>query len=221
MWSRGSARGSSNAHAIHAGVARVHGFPIARVAQRWGGLATCSSPASDPYCRSADAVTRLSRCVIDALAIGSSREPNSTERLGSVGVQPVGAIVTSEAPTSHSAPDRGEGVAPWALAPAPVCLEGEMTLHRAVELRDTLLGALAQQGSLVEVDLSGINEIDTAGVQLLLWAKRTAMARNKELRLVGQSPTVVHVLETLGLTAYFGAPAFFLFGMEESVEETP
>ena len=91
-----------------------------------------------------------------------------------------------------------------------------MTLLRAVELRDALLGALEQQGSPVEIDLSGVNELDSAGVQLLLLAKRTALAKSKELRLVGQSPAVIEVFTTLGLNEYFGAPAFFLFGMEET-----
>jgi anti-sigma B factor antagonist len=91
-----------------------------------------------------------------------------------------------------------------------------MTVQRAVELRDALLGALEQQVSAVDVDLSGVSELDTAGVQLLLIAKRTALARSKQLRLVGQSSAVVQVLETFNLVAYFGAPEFFLFSMEDT-----
>jgi anti-sigma B factor antagonist len=98
---------------------------------------------------------------------------------------------------------------------ATLRIEGEMTVQRAVELRDALLGALEQQVSAVDVDLSGVNELDTAGVQLLLLAKRTALARSKQLRLVGQSSAVVQVLETFNLVAYFGAPEFFLFSMED------
>jgi anti-anti-sigma factor len=104
----------------------------------------------------------------------------------------------------------------WATPSAPLCIEGAMTVQRAVELRDALIGALAQPASTLEVDLSGVNELDTAGVQLLLLAKRTATARDKELHLVGQSPAVVNVFETLNLTQYFGTPAFFLFSMEEA-----
>jgi anti-sigma B factor antagonist len=119
--------------------------------------------------------------------------------------------------TSDAPPGVAPGMPnPWASTSARLNIEGEMTLIRAVELRDALIGALEQQSSSVEVDLSGVNELDTAGVQLLLLAKRTALARNKELRLIGQSPAVVQVLETLNLATYFGAPEFYLFGAEDS-----
>lgn len=90
-----------------------------------------------------------------------------------------------------------------------------MTLLRAIELRDALIGAIEQPSTTIELDLSGVNELDTAGVQLLLLAKRTALTRNKDLRLVGQSATVVQVFEMLNLATYFGAPEFYLFGAED------
>jgi anti-anti-sigma factor len=95
---------------------------------------------------------------------------------------------------------------------APLCIEGPMTLERAIELWDTVLNALEERCSPVELDLSDVTELDTAGVQLLLLAKRTATARNKELTLVGQSSVVVRTLELLRLDAHFGAPDFILFG---------
>jgi anti-sigma B factor antagonist len=90
-------------------------------------------------------------------------------------------------------------------------LEGPMIFARAVELRDAMLGALEQQHSPVQFDLSEVTELDSAGVQLLLSAKSTAAACDKELKLVGQSSAVVQVLELLRLDSHFGGPAFFLF----------
>lgn len=88
---------------------------------------------------------------------------------------------------------------------------GPMTLERAVELRDALLAAVERQRSPVEFDLSDVTELDSSGVQLLLLARRTATALDKELKLVGQSPVVLRTLELLRLNQHFGSPAFFLF----------
>lgn len=86
-----------------------------------------------------------------------------------------------------------------------------MTLARALELRDAMLAAVEEQPSPVQFDLSEVTELDSAGVQLLLSAKLAASAGDKELRLVGQSPAIVQVLELLRLDSHFGGPAFFLF----------
>jgi anti-anti-sigma factor len=86
-----------------------------------------------------------------------------------------------------------------------------MTLARAVELRDAVLAALERQASPVEFDLSDVTEFDSAGVQILLFAKGMAAAWNKELRLVGQSSLVLRTLQLLRLDSLFGGPAFFLF----------
>jgi anti-sigma B factor antagonist len=105
----------------------------------------------------------------------------------------------------------GTAVAHMGPSPGPLCIEGELTFHRAMELRDTLLAFLECQASPIDIDLSGVSALDTAGVQLLLLAKSTASASNRELRLVGQSGAVVQTFELLNLTTHFGGPAFFLF----------
>jgi anti-anti-sigma regulatory factor len=55
-----------------------------------------------------------------------------------------------------------------------------------------------------EIDLSGVTEVDTAGVQLLMLAKRAAVEQQRELRLVGHSPAVMEVFELMNVAAYFG-----------------
>jgi len=91
--------------------------------------------------------------------------------------------------------------------PVSISIEGEMTIYRAAELHQTLLAPLDLQ-SVLSIDLSKVTEIDSAGVQLLLLAKRTAQSRNKELRLVEHSPAVLEVFELLNLATYFGDPLF-------------
>lgn len=84
-------------------------------------------------------------------------------------------------------------------------IEGELTIYRAAELKQTLLAAVAEHAEL-EVDLSQVSEFDSAGLQLLLLAKREAGAAGRTLRLVDHSPAVVEVLDLFDLVAHFGDP---------------
>ncbi|MES2152213.1 MAG: STAS domain-containing protein [Pseudomonadota bacterium] len=81
-------------------------------------------------------------------------------------------------------------------------LDGALTIYRAVELKQQILTAQAQ-GAL-EIDLSGVTEIDAAGVQLLMLAKRFASSQQQELRLVAPGPAVLELFELLSLATYFG-----------------
>lgn len=82
-------------------------------------------------------------------------------------------------------------------------LDGELTIYRAQELKQALLEPLASN-TVLEIDLSGVSEIDTAGMQLLILAKVQARARKSELNLVAHSPAVLDALEVLNLAGYFG-----------------
>jgi anti-sigma B factor antagonist len=79
-------------------------------------------------------------------------------------------------------------------------IEGELTIFRAMELKPVLLPV----PPLTEIDLSGVTDLDTAGVQLLMLAKKAALGEGRELRLVGHSPAVIDVFELLNVAAYFG-----------------
>ncbi len=94
---------------------------------------------------------------------------------------------------------------PSASAAFCLAIDGELTIYRAAELKPVLLGALNGH-TAVEIDLSAVSEIDTAGVQLLMLAKRTAQSRDIVLRLVAHSPVVVDAFELLDLAAFFGDP---------------
>ena len=79
-------------------------------------------------------------------------------------------------------------------------IEGELTIFRAMELKPLLLAT----PPVDVVDLSGVTDLDTAGVQLLMLAKKTAQAEQRELVLTGHSPAVLEVFELLNVAAYFG-----------------
>jgi anti-sigma B factor antagonist len=80
--------------------------------------------------------------------------------------------------------------------PTLLFIEGDLTIRRVQEMKDVILARLAQSQAL-EVDLAGVTEIDTAGAQLLLMARRAAHASQKELRLVAPSPAVSALFDLL------------------------
>ncbi|WP_088279346.1 lipid asymmetry maintenance protein MlaB [Ideonella sp. A 288] len=79
-------------------------------------------------------------------------------------------------------------------------VEGELTIFRVAELKPMLLGNAA----LTELDLSGVCEIDTAGLQLLMVARRQAEAQQRRLRLVNRSTAVEAMFERVNVAAFFG-----------------
>jgi anti-anti-sigma factor len=86
-----------------------------------------------------------------------------------------------------------------------VRIEDELTIYSAAVMKDALLEALAK-GDEFEVNLEKVTEMDTAGAQLLVAFKRACDREDKPLHFIKHSPPVVEVLETLGLTSYFGDP---------------
>lgn len=87
-----------------------------------------------------------------------------------------------------------------------VAISGAMTIYGAAAAKDTLLEALEGAGDL-EVDLSEVAEMDTAGAQLLVLLKREAASAGKRVALSGHSPTVLEVFDCYRLAAFFGDAA--------------
>ena len=84
-------------------------------------------------------------------------------------------------------------------------IKGELSIFTAAALRQQLLDAL-DTGADVEVDLSEVAEVDSAGMQLMVAAKREAALRNKSLRFCGHSPAVFEIVELCNLAGHLGDP---------------
>ena len=84
-------------------------------------------------------------------------------------------------------------------------LDGTLTIYTAAQARNEIPSRLAEHGATV-LDLSGVEELDTAGVQLLLWLKQEARRGGCACTLVNHSPAVVEVLDLLKLAGTFGDP---------------
>jgi anti-anti-sigma factor len=90
-------------------------------------------------------------------------------------------------------------------------IEGDMTIRTAAELKNELMEHISKPCEL-EIVLSEVSEIDTAGMQLLILAKREANLHNRPLRLTNHSRVVLGVIDTYNLAAYFGDPILISSG---------
>ena len=89
--------------------------------------------------------------------------------------------------------------------PPRLTLSGEMTIYAAALLKESLLTTIEDCPEL-EIDLAKVSEIDTAGLQLLILAKRQAAASDKTLTLIGHSHPVLELLELYNMASFFGDP---------------
>ncbi|MCC7310339.1 MAG: STAS domain-containing protein [Sulfuritalea sp.] len=83
--------------------------------------------------------------------------------------------------------------------------DGDLTIYHAVEIKQHLIDSVRASKGL-ELDLSHVGEIDTAGIQLLILAKRESLKLDHALRIVGHSPAVREVVEFFNMVAFFGDP---------------
>jgi len=65
---------------------------------------------------------------------------------------------------------------------------------------------MLEKSAEIELDLSQVGELDTAGLQLLILAKRECLARKGNLHLINHSPAVLDVLSLCNMIQFFGDP---------------
>lgn len=87
-----------------------------------------------------------------------------------------------------------------------LCVTGSMTIFEVAELREQLSSALAAADEPLRVDLSGVEEIDTAGTQLLIALKRQALRDGKTLEYRLHSAAVLAAMDLLNLAGTLGDP---------------
>ena len=77
----------------------------------------------------------------------------------------------------------------------------ELTIYGAAELRAQLVAAFADAGSHAELtlDLGDVCEVDSAGIQLLIAARRHAVSNGAALALVNHSAVLLDAFNLLGL----------------------
>ncbi|MFC4159559.1 STAS domain-containing protein [Chitinimonas lacunae] len=84
-------------------------------------------------------------------------------------------------------------------------IDGPLTIYEANESKAHLLQELGLAREM-EVDLAGVSEFDTAGVQLLLLLKREAARHGKAIGFHGHSRAVLQVIDLYNMAGVFGDP---------------
>ena len=84
-------------------------------------------------------------------------------------------------------------------------VDGDLTIYHAGEIRQRLIEDV-RAAAVLELDLSHVKEMDTAGFQLLALAKRESQKLGHSLHLIGHSPAVLEVIEFFNMVAFFGDP---------------
>lgn len=86
-------------------------------------------------------------------------------------------------------------------------IEGDLTIHDIARHHAGLLEPLSDfSGEALRLDLRGVGEVDTAGVQVLLALRKFLIARNARLIVEDISPELRQVLQTYQLDAEGLAP---------------
>ena len=86
-----------------------------------------------------------------------------------------------------------------------VHVDGGLTVYTCRELKPQLLEQLTAHAEAAALDLSRVTEIDTAGLQLLLVARRHARDGGRELRIKNPSQVVSEMLELCRLGEWVAA----------------
>jgi anti-sigma B factor antagonist len=82
-------------------------------------------------------------------------------------------------------------------------IQGELTIYTAAVEKQRLQNFLDTDDEL-ELNLSQVSEMDTAGLQILALMKKEAARRGKTLHYVMHSKAVLEILEMSNMTASFG-----------------
>lgn len=89
--------------------------------------------------------------------------------------------------------------------PHALAVTDDLTIYHAADYKQKFIDALAATDEL-ELELAGVGEMDTAGLQLLILLKMEAQRSGKQVRIVAHSRAVSEFIDFCNLGARFGDP---------------
>ena len=84
-----------------------------------------------------------------------------------------------------------------------IAVHGEVDLYTSPDLRAALMKAVPASSAGVDVDLGGVDYMDSSGVATLVEGFKSAREHSKTFVLITPSPSVVKVLELARLDGVF------------------
>lgn len=110
-------------------------------------------------------------------------------------------------PLEASIPAKAADAPPAAnpLASGKVVLGASCTIHEAPALRSHLIAQASHPGPY-ELDGTGVQQIDTAGVQLVVAFALDCLEKGVHYQWTGRSPQLEEAIRTLGVSALLESP---------------
>lgn len=85
-----------------------------------------------------------------------------------------------------------------------ITLSGELTIYQVADVKALLLDEAKGLDKKVLLDLSRVEELDTAGVQLLFMLKKLVLQQGGTLAISDVSESARNILDCLNCSATFG-----------------
>lgn len=84
-------------------------------------------------------------------------------------------------------------------------IPGDMTIYEAAETKELFEKALSDNDD-INVNLTNVSEIDSAGLQLMVSLKNAASKSKKTVTYVAHSQAVIDLLDLFNMSSHFGDP---------------
>ena len=81
--------------------------------------------------------------------------------------------------------------------------EGDFTIYYVTEVKNDIFADYEKLADNIALDLEGVTELDTAGVQLLLFAKKFFNSVHRSLFIAKSNESVESVLARLDVQSHF------------------
>ncbi|PJZ85894.1 STAS domain-containing protein [Leptospira harrisiae] len=82
--------------------------------------------------------------------------------------------------------------------------EGYLTVPFVKEWKKLSEVWTSSQGQTIQLDLNGIQRVDSAGIQFLMYLKTLSQNKHFSIKLENHSLPILKVLDLLGLVSFFG-----------------
>ncbi len=82
-------------------------------------------------------------------------------------------------------------------------VDGDLTIYTVAQAKQTLLEDYENFSSPVALDLQAVSEIDTAGLQLLLFMHKLLGGINKNVHVTKSNEHVDSILKNMDVATYF------------------
>lgn len=81
--------------------------------------------------------------------------------------------------------------------------DGEITIYTVAQIKEELFAEQESFSPQVTLDLQAVTEIDTAGVQLLLFLKKNVEAASRKISITKTNELIDTVFATLDINSHF------------------